>query len=184
SRVVVGGEADLSFGAEPLHRDGVLSETPELFGTVRGRAGYGAKRVFAYGTGGLAWTRNQLTGYPTRGETAPTAVFRQHIGWTIGAGIERSIEGRWSANAEYRYTSAGLSTSQLHVGLHYTLGSDIGSSSEPLGVSPLDTGNWNVHAQTTMVGQYAAAFHAPYRGANSLDPNIGRETWDVTFYLG
>src|SRR5262249_35237089 len=85
SRVVVGGEADLSFGAEPLHRDGVLSETPELFGTVRGRAGYGAKRVFAYGTGGLAWTRNQLTGYPTRGETAPTAVFRQHIGWTIGA---------------------------------------------------------------------------------------------------
>src|SRR4029077_19194951 len=27
-------------------------------------------------------------------------------------------------------------------------------------------------------------FRAPYRGHNSLDPNHGRETWDVTFYAG
>src|SRR5205807_2700540 len=25
---------------------------------------------------------------------------------------------------------------------------------------------------------------APYQGRNSLDPNQGRETWDVTFYGG
>jgi len=184
SRVVFGGEADLSFGAEPIHPKGISSETPELFGTVRGRVGYGPKRWFAYGTGGPAWTRNQLTGDPPTGETAPAAAFRQHIGWTIGAGIERSMDARWSANAEYLYTSAGVSTNQLRIGLHYTLGSDIGSSSEPRGVSPLDTENWNAHAQTTLVSQYAAPFHAPYRGANSLDPSIGRETWDVTFYVG
>src|SRR5262249_20244180 len=37
SGVVFGGEADLSFGAEPVHGNGVFSEAPELFGTVRGR---------------------------------------------------------------------------------------------------------------------------------------------------
>ncbi len=49
---------------------------------------------------------------------------------------------------------------------------------------PLDLGDWAVHGQTTYVNQYAPPFHAPYRGANSLDPNAGRETWDVTLYIG
>ena len=163
SGVVFGGEADLSFGAEPGHPNGVVHETPELFGTVRGRAGYSAKRWLAYGTGGLAWTRNQLTGDPPPGGTASTTAFRQHIGWTIGAGIERALDARWSANAEYFYTMAGASTNQLRVGFHYILGSDIGSASEPLGISALDIENWNVHGQTTLVSQYAAPFHAPLK---------------------
>jgi high affinity Mn2+ porin len=64
------------------------------------------------------------------------------------------------------------------------LGGDVGSSSQPLGINPLETENWSAHGQTTFVGQYAAPFRAPYHGANSLDPNSARETWDVTFYLG
>ena len=183
SGIAFGGEADLSFGAEPVHGNRNASEIPELFGTVRGRVGYGPKHWFVYGTGGLAWTRNQV-GDPPTGETPPSADFLQHIGWTIGAGIERSIGARWSANAEYLYTSAGPSTNQLRVGLHYALAGDVGSSSQPLGLNALDTENWSAHGQTTFVGQYAAPFHAPYHGANSLDPNIARETWDVTFYLG
>jgi len=181
SGIVFGGEADLSFGAEPVHGNRNVSEVPELFGTVRGRVGYGPKTWFVYGTGGLAWTRNQLIGDPPSGETA---AFRQRVGWTIGAGVERSIAARWSANAEYVFTDTGVSTNQLRVGLHYTLASDIGSAAAPLGITALDTDNWNAHGQTTFVGQYAAPFHAPYHGANSLNPNIGRETWDVTFYLG
>jgi high affinity Mn2+ porin len=184
SGIVFGGEADLSFGAEPVHGNRNASEIPELFGTARGRIGYGPKRWFVYGAGGLAWTRNQLTGDPPTGETAPSAAFLQHIGWTIGAGVERPIDARWSANAEYLYTSAGPSANQLRIGLHYVLAGDVGSSSQPLGINPLDTENWSTHGQTTFVGQYAAPFHAPYHGANSLDPNIARETWDVTFYLG
>src|SRR5208337_1202651 len=31
---------------------------------------------------------------------------------------------------------------------------------------------------------YAPPFHAPYRGANSLDSNAGRETWDATLFAG
>src|SRR5262249_4861127 len=124
---------------------------------------------------------------------------RQRIGWTFGAGLERAIRERWSANVEYLYTrfgrtdlaspagtpiASGLSTNQLRLGLHYALGDDIGSRGEPLGIAPLDADQWSVHAQTTLVGQYAAPFNAPYHGTNSLDPDIGRETWDVTFYLG
>jgi high affinity Mn2+ porin len=75
SGIVFGGEADLSFGAEPVHGNRNAGEIPELFGTVRGRMGYGSKRWSVYGTGGLAWTRNQLTGDPPAGETAPSATF-------------------------------------------------------------------------------------------------------------
>src|SRR5262245_25225717 len=192
---VFGGEADLSFGAAPVHPTGISSETPELFGTVRGRLGYGPKHWFAYGTGGLAWTRNQFTAAQTSGDQpAPISVFRQRIGWTLGTGLERAIDARWSVDGEYLYTRFGagdlaeitprLSTHQLRIGLHYALGDDLGSTTELPSIAPLDANAWNAHAQTTLVGQYAAPFHAPYRGANSLDSNIARETWDVTFYVG
>jgi high affinity Mn2+ porin len=181
---VFGGEVDLSFGAEPVDADRNVSEIPELFGTVRARIGYGPKPWFVYGTGGLAWSRNQPTGDPPLAETASSSAFREHIGWTIGAGLERAISPGWSANAEYLFSHAGPSANQLRLGLHYTIGSDLGSSSEPIGIAPLEADTWSVHGQTTVVGQYAAPFDAPYRGANSLDPNTARETWDVTFYVG
>jgi high affinity Mn2+ porin len=42
-----------------------------------------------------------------------------------------------------------------------------------------------VHGQSTFIQQGNLAFHSPYRGPNSLDPAArGRETWDVTLYLG
>src|SRR5579884_635854 len=103
SGVAVGGEADLSFGAEPGRSNGASTETPQLFGSVRGRVGYGPRRWFAYGTGGFAWTRNRRTSDPPVDGMAPTTIFRQQVGWTIGGGLERSIDKNWSANAEYLY---------------------------------------------------------------------------------
>jgi high affinity Mn2+ porin len=41
-----------------------------------------------------------------------------------------------------------------------------------------------VHGQFTYVEQETSDFNAPYRGANSLSPNIGAETTDATLYLG
>jgi high affinity Mn2+ porin len=41
-----------------------------------------------------------------------------------------------------------------------------------------------VHGQTTLIVQGAAAFRSPYRGADSLPPNVGRETFDITLYFG
>jgi high affinity Mn2+ porin len=41
-----------------------------------------------------------------------------------------------------------------------------------------------VHGQFTYVEQQSGGFNAPYRGTNSLTPNIAEETTDATLYLG
>jgi high affinity Mn2+ porin len=41
-----------------------------------------------------------------------------------------------------------------------------------------------IHGQFTYVEQETSAFNAPYAGANSLSPNRGAETSDITLYLG
>jgi len=41
-----------------------------------------------------------------------------------------------------------------------------------------------VHGQFTYVEQETSNFHAPYSGANSLSPDSGKETTDITLYLG
>jgi high affinity Mn2+ porin len=41
-----------------------------------------------------------------------------------------------------------------------------------------------VHGQVTYVEQETGSFKAPYRGPNSLSPNIGRETVDATLFIG
>ena len=41
-----------------------------------------------------------------------------------------------------------------------------------------------VHGQLTYIEQETSGFNAPYRGANSLTPNKGAQTSDVTLYLG
>src|SRR5262249_39669613 len=81
-------------------------------------------------------------------------------------------------------TTPTLSMQQLRVGLSYALtGSSFGDEKR-LPVAPLDLSGWAVHGQLTFVSQYATPFRAPYRGTNSLDPNAGRQTADVTLYLG
>lgn len=41
-----------------------------------------------------------------------------------------------------------------------------------------------LHAQVTYVEQETSGFNAPYRGPNSLSPRSGRETVDITLYVG
>jgi high affinity Mn2+ porin len=41
-----------------------------------------------------------------------------------------------------------------------------------------------VHGQFTYVEQSTSDFNAPYRGPNSLSPDVGAETTDATLYLG
>ena len=40
------------------------------------------------------------------------------------------------------------------------------------------------YGQSTFTEQATDGFHAPYAGTNSLTAHIGRETSDVTLYLG
>jgi high affinity Mn2+ porin len=48
----------------------------------------------------------------------------------------------------------------------------------------LSAESFAIHGQFTYVEQATSAFNAPYAGANSLSPNRGAETADVTVYLG
>jgi high affinity Mn2+ porin len=43
---------------------------------------------------------------------------------------------------------------------------------------------WAVHMQSTFIEQGALPFHSPYEGRNSLIPDQGRETFDVSLYVG
>jgi high affinity Mn2+ porin len=184
------------------YRDMVLS-----FGSVRGRIGFDANHWLYYATGGLAWTYDEFTrtqiaagpGFGAAADTVETA-FAGRVGWTVGAGIEAPVLPGWTGKIEYLYSQFGntdatfpaggqkfqsdLSTHQLRVGLNYRLG-DVSKLDWTKPMPPaFETDNWVIHGQTTFLSQFAPAFHAPYRGANSLDSNAGRETWDVTLYIG
>lgn len=54
------------------------------------------------------------------------------------------------------------------------------SKSEPSALNEV----WAVHGQFTYVEQEVSGFNAPYAGANSLTPSRGKETTDLTLYLG
>jgi high affinity Mn2+ porin len=189
-----------TFSAPPVGRasyqDSVLAS-----GAVRGRLGYLLDPWLLYGTGGFAWTYDQLT--RSQLGSAPTAddATLWRPGWTLGAGIELPIGAQWSAALEYQYSNFGrshvtfsgptqdfasdLALHSVQLGINYRIGDGAGVVDLPSdGPTPLVPDWLAVHGQTTFVGQYAFPFHAPYRGKQSLGPNQARETWDVTLYAG
>jgi high affinity Mn2+ porin len=179
------------------------------FGTARGRVGYAFDHWLVYGTGGVAWTydkltRTQLAGTPAGGTagvgTTETALLWRW-GWAAGVGAEVPIAPNWSAKFEYLaaefggrarlFPAAGqsfnsdLTMQSLRFGVNYQLGADLAKSDAfTKGVPALDSGNFSVHGQATLVTQYALPFRAPYSGQNSLASNSGRETLDIDLYLG
>jgi len=61
---------------------------------------------------------------------------------------------------------------------------DSGSAAAAADASPTPDQRWAVHGQATYVEQHTNDFRAPYRGPNSLTPDMGRETSDLTLYVG
>ena len=185
-------------------------EQVEFSGTVRGRVGYAFANTLFYATGGFAWSYDQLTrlqiaGAPVVGTATPGTLENLYmvprLGGAAGAGVEVGLTPSWAARLEYLYTdyaSRGVSfpagaqrfTSDLalqtvRVGLDYQLGHD---SVDPdiftKGISDLELDRLALHGQTTFIEQYDAPFHSPYLGPHSLDPNQGRESWDVMYFVG
>jgi high affinity Mn2+ porin len=225
SRLMLGFEADASFpnsdvqvpfsvrGSEtitsPLTGQVTYGEAVVHYGTARARVGYAFDHFLFYGTGGLAWTHDQVTrtqvaGFPVGGFAAPGTVDTRllwRLGWAAGAGVEIPLTGNWTAKAEYLSTGFGrkgvtfpsaaegfesdLAMQSIRLGLNYRIG-DNAHTSDFLakGPSALETDNFAFHAQATYVNQYDPPFRAPYKGQNSLIPDIGRETADVTLYAG
>jgi high affinity Mn2+ porin len=123
------------------------------------------------------------------------------LGWAAGAGIEIPVTGNWTAKAEYLWTGFGrlgamfpagaqsydadLAMQSIRLGLNYRIG-DNAHIADFLtkGPSALETDNFAFHGQATYLNQYDPPCRAPYSGTNSLAPNIGRETADLTLYAG
>lgn len=75
-------------------------------GSIRGRAGYAFDRVLLYATGGAAFA--EIKSNVTEFSTGALDQDRPgRVGWTLGAGVEYSIDNNWSVRAEYRYTDYG-----------------------------------------------------------------------------
>lgn len=203
---VIGGSRLIS---SPSIGQANYGETVQFSGTVRGRLGYSFGNWLVYGTGGLAWTYNQFTrtqlvGTPVGGVAGPgtdeTIFLVPRIGWTIGTGVEVNLSSNWTARLEYMFAEFGkrsvtfpaaaqrfdsdLALQSIRLGFNYWPGRDAQPNFLLDGPKALELERFSLQGQTTFVGQYAFPFRAPYRGRNSLDPNHGRETWDVTFYAG
>ena len=83
-----------------------LTRKLEWLGGVRGRAGYVGGRVLVYGTGGLAW--GGLDHSFVTSNIANTFVETEEdtaLGYQLGGGVDFKFAGRWTAGAEYLWTS-------------------------------------------------------------------------------
>jgi high affinity Mn2+ porin len=174
------------------------------FGTARARVGYADNHWLIYATGGLAWTYGRrtrtLTGFDGTISGPDNELFWR-LGWVAGAGIEVPLSPRWSAKLEYRYAGfadhavtfpggqqfrSNLALQSALIGVNYHIGNDAASISDVFvnGPRALETDNFAFHAQATYTNQYNPPFRSPYLGTNSLIPNIGRETFDLTLFSG
>ena len=225
SRLMLGFEADFSFpnsdvvvpfsvrGSQtvtsPFTGQVTYGEAVAYYGSVRGRVGYAFDHFLLYGTGGLAFTfdqvtRTQVAGVPLGGSATPGTVDLVQpwrSGWAAGAGVEIPLAANWTAKGEYLWTGFGrqsvmfaagaqafesdLTMQSFRVGLNYRIG-DTAQGSDFLikGPSALETDRFAFHGQATFLGQYDPPFRAPYAGPNSLTPNTVRETADTTLYAG
>jgi high affinity Mn2+ porin len=226
SRLMLGIEADVSApnsdvvvphsvrGSQtvtsPFSGQVTYGEAVIHYGSARARVGYAFDHFLLYGTGGLAWTYDEVTrtqnaGVSFGGFAAPGTVDTKllwRLGWAAGIGVEIPLSSSWTARAEYLSTgfdrkamtfptametfNSDLAMQSVRFGVNYRIGNDGAHISDFLakGPSALETDRFAFHAQATYVNQYDAPFPAPYSGRNSLAANIGRETTDLTLYAG
>jgi high affinity Mn2+ porin len=210
SGVLLGVESDLSFpnflGADDVVRfritpQGNLSQKIDYVGRFRGRVGYAFDNWLVYGTGGLAWSQarfietSDLTGDEDKAH-------RVRGGWVVGAGAEVAIAPDWSARLEYLYDNFGkaaatmpsgvrsettFDTHTLRLGLNWHLGRT-GADALPFesrGQPLIDSADWNVHGQYTLIGQGYPSFNSPYEGPKSLaGSKQAQNTQSATAYVG
>jgi outer membrane immunogenic protein len=110
--LVVGAEADLQWASIGYSEDiagGSVSESNiDVYGTIRGRAGMSFGAVMPYVTGGFAAGRGTTS--ITDPRNVVTSQSANHVGWTVGAGLEAKATDNISVKAEYLYTNLGTQT--------------------------------------------------------------------------
>jgi len=84
----------------------------DWFGTARVRAGYAVGQFLPYVTGGIAFAKtsgNLEVTYPNGNPDLASiaSANENHLGWTIGAGLEADLGAGWSLKGEYLYLDLG-----------------------------------------------------------------------------
>jgi high affinity Mn2+ porin len=203
NRFVLGVEADATFTAPvdlPRRAPVPFNSSIDYVGTVRGRVGYAFGTWMPYLTGGFAWGHSEVRVNDAAGNVL-SEPGQYQTGWTAGAGAEFAVSGHWTAKLEYDYIDLSRRTMgladfgmpgvtidpRIHLlkfGLNYQLGDAPWSATPTQSVLP-ESNDWNLHGQTTFIGQGYPAFRSPYAGTDSL-PGGGQvqQTWTTTAFLG
>jgi outer membrane immunogenic protein len=79
----------------------------EVFGTVRGRAGYAIDRSLFYLTGGLAYGSVKNEAVALGGDFVANTT---SVGYVLGAGVEYRFSPSFSIKGEYQYLNFGTNT--------------------------------------------------------------------------
>jgi outer membrane immunogenic protein len=115
---VVGGVVDIaltslegSTSSGPAINDITISSSLKNLGSVRAKVGYAMDNVLAYAHGGLAFGETE-TSAVTTATGVPFTGFHgnEHVGFTVGAGVELKVSEKVSLFAEYAYTDLGTDT--------------------------------------------------------------------------
>src|SRR5262249_29379203 len=216
NRVGLGAPLDASFPGFPRHdislggrsifstpAIGLASYTENVlhFGTLRGRVGYAPDNWLFYGTGGFAWTYDQLR-LTQLADGTTHSPFLWRLGWGAGLGVEYAFAPNWTANVEYLFTKYGnssvmfpnaglqftsdLSLQQARASLNYRFGGGgTNTTGGSTGLPTPATDLVNFHGQTTFVWQGYPAIRSPYARINSLPGSgLGLETFDATLFAG
>lgn len=137
NNIIIGLEADQSFGSvnasvlTPANLvNPVFDETTSVhlnqFGSARARIGLAWNDVFAYVTGGLAWTHVEFSETSINGTDAGRKEYR--LGPTIGGGVEVALDPNWSVKAEYLHADFGTSRDvvfDISLPVNYSLKMDV-----------------------------------------------------------
>ena len=109
---VLGTEADLQWSnigySEDIPGVGSFESSIDFFGTIRGRAGMSFGAVMPYITGGFAAGRGSAS--VTDPANVVTSQSANHIGWTVGGGLEAKATENITFKAEYLYVNLGTQT--------------------------------------------------------------------------
>ncbi len=211
SGLVLGAEADLTFPnylpsnyiiSRLITADSDVTEQLDYHGTVRGRIGYAQGHWLAYATGGLAFAGQRFLSSPAVGDE-DKIIHRRH-GWAAGAGIEYGFAPHWMVRLEYLYSqferdnvrfasganyNSTLDFQQIRIGLNRKvdwLGSSSTAPKNDLKTDLTDPefNRWEIHGQTTYLGQGYPSFRAPYTGTNSFTPAPqAKATWSNSLFL-
>lgn len=109
---VVGAEADLQWSkvgyTEDIPGIGSFESAIDYYGTIRGRAGMAFGPVMPFVTAGFAAGRGSAS--ITQDNNVVTSQSANHIGWTVGGGLEAKATDQISIKAEYLYVDLGTQT--------------------------------------------------------------------------